>query len=751
MRTLKLLFLGLGFILLISLLLSGCRSQPPAQPAVDDQSANTKAPASTPGPRVTVAAPEGEVEEESQEAGAMPEDTPLTEEELVQRVLDAVQMLDDTPFQYKSEIAAFDELQIFENGETMSREWNAVFRDSGARFQHGGSLQMRLRREASFPNIPDMFPMQVEARLIDGQIYLKAGYTEADPELPQIQERYLFAVPEGWINVYGASSLAFWPSFRALSVEDLDRSLSGDASELLMSHDRETIGKSITTHLASATYERDTDEQGQPLLAITLFLKPAALAESLTSREAADPLIPLLVDALEGTPVIHKMLLDEAGHPLAWDRVVRLEVNDLDLSPVPGFETGATLNFSGSRRWSVKLSYPAKIDETVSAPDMADRVKDKKFLGGGPSTKPPFHSLDEFDRQLNAALETGSVDEFWSEVLALGQMPLIFDDLAVFLYLGEAGQVDWVGDWTTPNGVRLGGSDLWLHAAALPQDARLEYEIRLDGEKLLTDPLNPLTETGGLGTKSVVLMPEYVPPQFTETLEGIPQGALSEDIALASASLGYDVNYRVYTPAGYEKLSRLPVIYVTDGQDYLEFGRMATVLDNLIAAGEIRPLIAVFIDPRDTETGENLRNEQFFDNPKYGDFIAQELVPAVDKAYRTDRSPQARAILGASNGGYHSAYFARQHSDLIGLIGMMSPNLEYNPALLSEYEQGERLPVKVFLSTGRWHDFLDSSRRMRELLEAKDYSLLYIETDEGHSYGNWRSKLDDLLVYFFGT
>ena len=42
------------------------------------------------------------------------------------------------------------------------------------------------------------------------------------------------------------------------------------------------------------------------------------------------------------------------------------------------------------------------------------------------------------------------------------------------------------------------------------------------------------------------------------------------------------------------------------------------------------------------------------------------------------------------------------------------------------------------------------ARLMRDALQSKGYNLRYVESSEGHSYGNWRGKLDQLLVFFFG-
>jgi hypothetical protein len=41
------------------------------------------------------------------------------------------------------------------------------------------------------------------------------------------------------------------------------------------------------------------------------------------------------------------------------------------------------------------------------------------------------------------------------------------------------------------------------------------------------------------------------------------------------------------------------------------------------------------------------------------------------------------------------------------------------------------------------------ARTMKGMLEDKNYPLVNMEVPEGHSWGQWRSQLDDLLIYFF--
>jgi enterochelin esterase family protein len=366
-----------------------------------------------------------------------------------------------------------------------------------------------------------------------------------------------------------------------------------------------------------------------------------------------------------------------------------------------------------------------------------------------------FRTLGEFDRLVDSAVETGKVDPLWRKVVAAGRMPLIFgDETAVFLYRGTAGKVAARGDFNLPYS-RLAESDLWMGRRRFEPDARVEYRIRIDSRRWIQDPLNPLTETRGWGTNSVVRMPRYVAPEFALPRSGIKHGALSENLLFYSEALGYDVNYRVYTPSGFRRRKNLPVIYVVDGQDFADpsMGAMVNVLDNLIAAGRIRPVMAVFVDPRDPFTGENRREEEFVrdaldDNP-LGDFIAGELVPAVDGAFPTEPSPDARAILGFSFGGAFASHMGLAFSDVFHLVGIQSPYI-IRKWILETYREADRLPFRAFISHGTY-DGGATSIRLRNILRDKGYPLLYVQTHEGHSFGNVRSLLDDVLVYFFGA
>jgi enterochelin esterase-like enzyme len=125
----------------------------------------------------------------------------------------------------------------------------------------------------------------------------------------------------------------------------------------------------------------------------------------------------------------------------------------------------------------------------------------------------------------------------------------------------------------------------------------------------------------------------------------------------------------VYTPPGYSSSSsRDPVVYeVPYGADSWNKGAgITTMLDSLIAGGALPPVIVVFASSwggpyQDAECADSYDGREHFDT-----YMATELVHYVDAHYRTIASPAARALLGASQGGYCAAALWSHHPDVFG-------------------------------------------------------------------------------------
>jgi len=228
-------------------------------------------------------------------------------------------------------------------------------------------------------------------------------------------------------------------------------------------------------------------------------------------------------------------------------------------------------------------------------------------------------------------------------------------------------------------------------------------------------------------------------------------GKLSDDIRISSERLGYDLQYRVYEPEGTSSNAELPVLYITDGQWYISRGELPQLLDREIAAGNIDPVLVVFVDSRNPDNlQQNRRNQQFFCNPRYVDFFTEELLPTVDNDYPTAAQREGRVILGLSFGGRNSACFGLMAYDAFAGIAMQSPaNSEMVDELRFDYMAQDKLPLKIFMSVGTVNDNTQAGRQFMETLKFKEYDLTYREVNEGHDWDNWGPLLDDVLYTFF--
>ncbi|MFA5646686.1 MAG: alpha/beta hydrolase-fold protein [Bacteroidales bacterium] len=378
-----------------------------------------------------------------------------------------------------------------------------------------------------------------------------------------------------------------------------------------------------------------------------------------------------------------------------------------------------------------------------------------------------FSSFADFRKTLDTIaaitdenLRLEMMDSFWDSLKINKQVPFVFNDSVAFLYKGTATSVKWAGDFNSWNpdygdftGVKVGASDVWIVEKTFPLDARLDYKIVKNASWIL-DPANTFRQYSGFGQNSELRMPQWEIPKETVPIEGANRGFLSDNMLIQSVpqNLGYSLNYKVYTPFGYDDLQNLPVVYVTDGHEYADdkLGAMVIVMDNLIYQGIIKPIIAVFIDPREPgNASRNRRMTEYIENIKFANFVADELVTTIDANYKTNSSANNRAILGTSLGGWNSAFFGFNRSETFQLIGIHSP--AFGEDIIRAYSHAEKLPLKIFMSTGVIFDTEVRAREMKIAFQSKQYPLHYIEVNEGHSWGNWRALIDEPLTYFFAA
>lgn len=345
--------------------------------------------------------------------------------------------------------------------------------------------------------------------------------------------------------------------------------------------------------------------------------------------------------------------------------------------------------------------------------------------------------------------QQAAIEDFMNSASYVG-FPCVEGSTVCFVYKGDVKNSIFVaGDFNgwDPSRDRMEnteGTDLFYKLYDFPLDARLDYKFIKDGQWIL-DPLNPRTIMGGFGPNSELRMPRYQAAPEIEYYPDIPHGKV-EELSLSSGS-GRSIH--VYLPHGYSGSNRYPVLYIQDGGDYLRFAKLNNVADYLLARGEIKPLIIVLIDPLN-------RNREYAMDEEYRDFIIHELVPHIDTTYRTIDDPSARCIMGASLGGLISIYIAMKNPNYFGNCAVQSTPFGYNnKSILSLIRNRDKKPINLYIDSGRFEThvarrgILEESRMAKQLLTSMGYQLFYYEYNEGHSWGNWRAHIDNILVTFF--
>lgn len=325
------------------------------------------------------------------------------------------------------------------------------------------------------------------------------------------------------------------------------------------------------------------------------------------------------------------------------------------------------------------------------------------------------------------------------------------DTLCHFIYRGAVNRVNVPGDangWDANafSMVRLASTDFFYHTRKFETDARLDYKFVLNGSNWILDPRNPHQVAGGFGPNSELRMPAYAPAPELESYSNIPHGAL-RDTTFFSTNLNNSRTIRVYTPPDYNaSTTRYPVALFHDGLEYVTLAKANNVLDYLIAQKRITPIIAVFVPPnqarRHEEYATTLQNQ-------FTNFIVNEIMPWVDRRYRTRTEPALRATCGASDGGNISLWLGYAHPETFGNVAAFSSNAESN--ISTGFQSSAKLNLKLYLDMGTYDLSILIARinGLLPILRAKGYPIQYVEWHEGHSWGNWRAHLDNALEYFF--
>ena len=239
------------------------------------------------------------------------------------------------------------------------------------------------------------------------------------------------------------------------------------------------------------------------------------------------------------------------------------------------------------------------------------------------------------------------------------------------------------------------------------------------------------------------------PAGFAAKRNDIPHGEL-EIIEYDSKTVGTKRKMRVYTPPGYAKDKKYPVLYLLHGigGDETEWQRFATpdvLLDNLIADGKAVPMIIVMPNGRaqkDDRAGPNAMATA----PAFAKFerdLLDDVIPAIQSRYSTYTNREGRALAGLSMGGGQSLNFGLTHLNTFAWIGGFSsaPNTKKPADLVPDPASAKEKLKLLWLSCGNKDGLINISQGMHAYLKEKGVPHIWHVDGNGHDATHWRNSL----------
>jgi len=341
--------------------------------------------------------------------------------------------------------------------------------------------------------------------------------------------------------------------------------------------------------------------------------------------------------------------------------------------------------------------------------------------------------------------------------------PVIKDNLVCFYWYGKADSVLINGDvqagWTRPDkmeSIARGEEKFFYKIYSLPADARIDYQFIVDG-KIITDPRNSIITPSGFGDHSQCAMPMFKSDSVLLYRAEIFHGTVDSIFFESKQTSILPRSLKIYKPAKFDSLTSLPSLYVNDGFKAIDFCSYINVLDNLIADNKIKPVLVVFVDFVEGDQDYFLNKTE-----EYFTAVCNELVPFIDKKYNTSKQAKDRVLAGISAGAHISLLTALKRSDVFLNAAGQSPTttLELFDAVNSaSINKQTKKELKLYFDVGRFdlvqsgidnNSFLYANQLLRKEMKNAGINHIFNVFNDGHEWANWRERIDEILIYFFG-
>ena len=353
------------------------------------------------------------------------------------------------------------------------------------------------------------------------------------------------------------------------------------------------------------------------------------------------------------------------------------------------------------------------------------------------------------------------------------------------------------GSWDIGKEIPMNKDDQGIWTVTVgPLDEQLWwYSFNVDGVKVL-DPGNGEVARDGAQYDSWLM----IPGAFSDSWEfkpDVPHGAVQSVWYPSPILKQKGRRMYVYTPPDYmTSNTRYPVLYLLHGgggdeDQWINLGRTNVIMDNLIAAGKIKPMIVVMPNgnanqivaqgygygpiPRPAPAGRGGAGPGTAGGGaargagggaaaggggrgtmsasyegSYPQSLVAEVVPFVDKNYRTLAKKDSRAIAGLSMGGMHTIQATNNNPGVFGWIAVWSAGGQDTPEFAAALTKLKNSGVKHYYTGAGTTDFArNGAQTLHQIAQKAGLNTSWHDTPGPHYYLIWRVFLGDFASMLF--
>lgn len=249
------------------------------------------------------------------------------------------------------------------------------------------------------------------------------------------------------------------------------------------------------------------------------------------------------------------------------------------------------------------------------------------------------------------------------------------------------------------------------------------------------------------------------PKDFDQVKAGIPNGKI-ESLEYSSKTVGTMRRVTVYTPPGFSRHKKYPVLYLLHGiggdeKEWFNGGTPQIILDNLYSEGKIQPMIVVMPNGRamkdDSASGNIMAPDKVQAFTVFEKDLLNDLIPFIEKKYPALKDKDHRAIAGLSMGGGQSLNFGLGNLDKFSWVGGFSsaPNTKRPEELIPNPEDAKKKLKLLWISCGDDDWLISNSKRTHDYLFKKNVPHIYYIEPGVHDFKVWKNGLYMFSQFLF--